>query len=130
MNEGEVSIQEGVREPERGVVENYIIQTSRNSRVPASTLIVRVTEVIDADPEREQRIFASPWGACGLACNGSEKLVHLVCHREDRRLEWCDKVRVDGRTAVREVISERQRLVEFYSGSVDPVHSTNSGPSL
>ena len=105
-------------------------QSTRNSRIATATLIVRVTEVVDADPEREQGVVAGPGRARGLVRDGSKELVHLVRHGKDRWLIWLNKLRVDRRSTVREVVGQRQRLVELHGCNVNPVYSADSGPSL
>lgn len=99
-------------------------------RVAASALVVRVADVVDADPEREQGVVARPRCARRLACDRSKELVHLVREGQNRRLVRLHKLRVDRRATIGKVVGQRQRRIILYGHDVDPVHTTNGSEAL
>ena len=100
-------------------------------RVAASALVVRVADVVDADPEREQRVFARPRRSRRLQGSSGEELVlNLFNHRDDGGLVRCDEVRVNGGTAVCIVVRQDQGLVEYNSVDVNPVCPTDRSVTL
>lgn len=65
----------------------YTYNTQKQDvRITAARLVVAVPNIIDPNPEREKRVCARPRRSSRLERRARQELVHLVCHREYRRL--------------------------------------------
>lgn len=103
---------------------------SNNSRITVTRLIVRVPDIVDPNPEREQRVVARPRGRSGFRGSAGQELVHLVRQGEHGRLVRGDERCVDGRAAVSVVPRQDEGLVVDGRVDVDPVRAADCGVSL
>ena len=99
-------------------------------RAAVSALIVGVADVVDTNPEREQRVDTGPRSIHGFARDGGQKLIHLVCQGQHRRRVRRNEGRVDRRAAVGVVVREDERLVILDGVDVDPIGSANCSEPL
>lgn len=67
-------------------------------------LIPRIPDIIDSNPDREQRISAGPRGGGGLRSDSIKELVDLVSERQNGRLIRRYESRVDSRSSVGVVV--------------------------
>lgn len=105
-------------------------EKKHNARIPTSTLVIRIPNVIDPDPKREQRIITRPRCRTRFISYRRQELVHLISQRQDSRSVWSYKVGVDGRSAVGIVVCEEEGFVELDGVEVDPVCSADCCEAL
>jgi hypothetical protein len=97
-------------------------QRIRERRTVAG-LVVRVSNIVDANPDREQRVRRL--GILGrVSCR---EPVHLVDKRENGRVMGFDQRGVDGSIVVCEVVREDDRVVRLRSCDVDLVLAAARG---
>lgn len=93
---------------------------------------VRVSNVVDADPDEEERGVGFPaevdW-CCWFGEEGDEEVVDLVLEREDFGLPRGDEVGVDGGSAVGEVVDGLACAVVLGCEVADPVGAVGGVPS-
>lgn len=104
---------------------------SRNSRRPIPTQVIRVPNIINPNPEREQRIIRTPrHRRRRFRHRRVKELVHLVGKGEHGGFVWLDEGGVDCCAAVGVVVCEEEGVVELDCGDVDPVDSSDGGVAL
>ena len=99
---------------------------NKHSRLTVAAALVAVSDVVDADPDREQRVLARPWGALGLLARALEEVVRLDDERA-RRVPGRDERLVDRRAADGVVVRQDERRVQVHRQVVDVVRAARRG---
>ncbi len=97
-----------------------------NSRLAVPTPGVAVPDVVDADPDREQRVLARPRRALGLLARPLQEVVCLNGERT-RRMARRDEALVDRRTADGVVVRQHEGRVELGCQDIDVVRAARRG---
>ena len=99
------------------------LSVEKNIRKRAPRAIVRVAmrDIVDADPDREERIFARPRARRGLLPRPRKELRDLVHDGHHRRQVGHDEVRVDRGAVVCVVVRQDFGFVVDDGVHVDPV---------
>lgn len=88
----------------------------------------RVADIVDANPDGEQRIVA-PGRIAGLLGNAAAELRHLVNEAQDSGRVRLDDGGVGRRAAVGEVVGQESRSVVLGGEETDPVQAAAGSPT-
>ena len=106
------------------------IRNGRYIRIAVPRLVVRVTDIVDANPKREERVRVGPLCIGRLASGAVQELIHLIRERENSRFVRGHKGRINSGSAVGVVEREDSRPVVLDSVYVDPVGASDSCEAL
>jgi len=102
----------------------FSIEESVRERSTISRIRIAISDIINANPNRKQRVRARPRCRRRLASNRAQEFIHLIRHRQYRRLIRRNEVGVDRRSTVSVVVCVDEGLVVGGREVSDPVRAS------
>lgn len=99
-------------------------------RLKRNRLVIMISDIVHTNPEREDRVSASPWRRLRFVRELTKELRNLICERVYSSTILGNEGFVDDGSAVCEIVGENERVVVLDCGVIDPINTACSCLSL